>query len=144
MLTFYSRIVVAYDASDLSKKAVKMAAELAKQDSKIELRFVSVFNDTTTIGNFGIYNEELMNSIKEATKESLKKVTDHLEELPNITYTNFLIGNPGRMIVSYAKEHDCDLIVMGSRGLTGLKEVFLGSTSHYVVQQAHCPVLIAK
>lgn len=144
MLTFYSRILVAYDGSDLSKKAVAMAAEFAKQDERIELRLVNVINPSTTIGNFGIYNEEVINNIREATQMSLQKVMDDIGNLPNKTYKNFLTGNPGKMIVNYAKEHDCDLIIMGSRGLTGLKEVLLGSTSHYVIQQAHCPVLVAK
>jgi len=35
-------------------------------------------------------------------------------------------------------------VVMGSRGLSGLKEIFLGSVSHHVVQKSSCPVMIVK
>nr|WP_317853550.1 universal stress protein [Neobacillus sp. Marseille-Q6967] len=53
-------------------------------------------------------------------------------------------GNPGQMIVDFVKQNDADIVVMGSMGLSGLKKLFLGSGSHYVVQKATCPVLITK
>jgi nucleotide-binding universal stress UspA family protein len=43
-----------------------------------------------------------------------------------------------------AREGDCDIIVIGSRGLGGIKEFLLGSTSHRVADEAPCPVLIVK
>jgi nucleotide-binding universal stress UspA family protein len=53
-------------------------------------------------------------------------------------------GNPARRIVEYAKEHDVDLIVLGSRGLGDLEGLFLGSVSHKVNTLAHCTVLTVK
>ena len=47
-------------------------------------------------------------------------------------------------IVETAKLESCDLIVMGSRGLGGIKEFFLGSVSDRVADEAPCPVLIIK
>lgn len=146
MLTFYSRILVAYDGSDLSKKALEMAMALAKQDEKIELSVITVTNPpvATSIGTYGIYNQELINEIRESVEKILQEVKEKLKELPNKTKTVVLEGNPGRLIVDHANQISCDLIVMGSRGLSGLKELFLGSTSHYVVQRANCPVFIVK
>jgi nucleotide-binding universal stress UspA family protein len=51
--------------------------------------------------------------------------------------------SPAYVILNHAREHGCDLIIMGSRGLTGIKE-FLGSVSHTVVQNSQVPVLIVK
>ena len=144
MMAYYSRILIAYDGSEMSKKALKMAEALAVQDEKIEIRVVSVFTPPTTLGNFAIFTEELYDKLRESTQEVVKKASQALKKLPNHIQTNVLRGNAGHMIVGYAKEYDCDLIVMGSRGLSGLKEVLVGSTSHYVVQHAHCPVLVAK
>lgn len=55
-----------------------------------------------------------------------------------------LEGNPGRMICELANNWSADLIVVGSRGLKGLKEMFLGSVSNYVTHHAPCSVLIVR
>lgn len=48
------------------------------------------------------------------------------------------------MILKYAKENAIDIIVIGSRGLGGIREFVLGSVSHNVVQSARIPVLVVK
>ncbi len=53
-------------------------------------------------------------------------------------------GNPAKAIVEAAAENDCDLIVLGSHGRTGLDRILIGSVSQQVVVQAKCPVLVAK
>ena len=61
----------------------------------------------------------------------------------NTEYTQ-LTGNPGRMICELASNWSADLILVGSRGLKGLKEMFLGSVSNYVTHHAPCSVLIMR
>ncbi len=51
---------------------------------------------------------------------------------------------PSEAILRAAEELDADLIVMGTRGLTGLKHVVLGSIAERTVRMAHCPVLTVK
>ncbi|MFJ8063888.1 universal stress protein [Psychrobacillus sp. NPDC096426] len=53
-------------------------------------------------------------------------------------------GHPGQTIEEFAEQNNIDLIIMGSRGLSGLKEVFLGSVSHHVIQKVKSEVLIVK
>ena len=53
-------------------------------------------------------------------------------------------GNPAKAIVEAATENECDLIVLGSHGRTGLDRILMGSVSQQVVVQAKCPVLVAK
>ena len=53
-------------------------------------------------------------------------------------------GNPAKAIVEAAAENECDLIVLGSHGRTGLDRILIGSVSQQVVVQAKCPVLVAK
>jgi nucleotide-binding universal stress UspA family protein len=48
------------------------------------------------------------------------------------------------VICRIAQERDCDLIVVGSRGLTGFKRLMLGSISNAVAAKAPCPVLVVK
>jgi nucleotide-binding universal stress UspA family protein len=51
------------------------------------------------------------------------------------------MGVPGRTLVDLAERVEADLFVIGTRGLSGLKHLLLGSTAEYVVRRAHCPVL---
>jgi len=53
-------------------------------------------------------------------------------------------GNPAKAIVEAAAENECDLIVLGSHGRTGLDRILIGSVSQQVVVQAKCPVLVTK
>ncbi|MGF1589320.1 MAG: universal stress protein [Pleurocapsa sp.] len=55
-----------------------------------------------------------------------------------------LTGNPGWSICELANNWAADLIVVGSRGLKGLKEMFLGSVSNYVTHHAPCSILIVR
>jgi nucleotide-binding universal stress UspA family protein len=54
------------------------------------------------------------------------------------------LGNPDNDIVAYSKILKPDLIVIGSRGLGGVKEAFLGSVSNHVMHKSLMPVLIVK
>jgi nucleotide-binding universal stress UspA family protein len=53
-------------------------------------------------------------------------------------------GNPAKAIVEAAAENECDLIVVGSHGRTGLDRILMGSVSQQVVVQARCPVMVVK
>lgn len=53
-------------------------------------------------------------------------------------------ADPGYDIVQFSKHHRNDLIVIGARGLGGIKEAFLGSVSNYVLHKSKIPVLIVK
>ncbi len=55
-----------------------------------------------------------------------------------------IIGDPGHAIMDYAHTHSIDLIVMGARGLSAFKKIFLGSVSSYVLQKAKIAVMIVK
>lgn len=143
MLSFYSRIVVAYDGSELGKKALNMAKSLAAQDKKVEVHILHVINPKTLATEFGVYD-----AVKEQQQENLKLILEETKEvladLANEQEYVVLKGNPAEMIVEYAKNRDVDLIVIGSKGYSNFKQLVLGSVSHNVVQHAHCPVLVAK
>lgn len=145
MLTVCSRIAVPYDDSEMSKKALETAIMLAKQDDRIELDVLTVINIPTTLAYYGAYNDDrIRESHLAAAKELMNAVEEKLHALPNKTRTFVLEGSPSHTIVEFIKQNDSDLVVMGSRGLSGLQELFLGSVSHYVVQKSTCPVYIVK
>jgi nucleotide-binding universal stress UspA family protein len=53
-------------------------------------------------------------------------------------------GDEGSTITNFANKNSFDIIVIGSRGQSGIKEAFLGSTSNYVLHKSKIPVLIVK
>ena len=55
-----------------------------------------------------------------------------------------VFGDPGRIICEQAKKSAVDLIIIGNRGLSGLKELVLGSVSNYVIHHASSSVLIVR
>lgn len=142
----FSNILVAYDGSKLSKKALEHAIAIAKNNGNTRLEAVVVENtySFTIAASYGVYSHELIEEMKKKDNQLIKELEHTLKELPNPTKATLLSGSPGQAIVQYASDNDVDLIVMGSRGLSGVKEFFLGSVSHFVVQHSKCPVFILK
>lgn len=140
----YSKIVVGYDGSELSEKALNTALSLARKNAEVELMIVTIFNPPVSMGSYGMYSEETIKDMLSEVEKMLEAVEDRFKVLPNKASTHLLQGLPGKRIVEFANERDADVIILGSRGLSQLKELFLGSVSHYVVQHAKCPVFIIK
>jgi len=61
-----------------------------------------------------------------------------------VFYKKILHGDEGPTIVKFSHDRKFDLVVVGSRGMGSLKEIFLGSTSNYVLHKSKIPVLIVK
>lgn len=76
-------------------------------------------------------------------KKVLEAAEQKLAAIDNPSHTFMKFGFASQLILEHAAEHQCDLIVIGSRGLSGIRE-FLGSVSHSVVQQSSVPVFIVK
>ncbi|MCL0063532.1 universal stress protein [Peptococcaceae bacterium] len=82
--------------------------------------------------------------MQEFTKEALDilKKSKQLISDKNIKInTQLVIGNPPDEICKFAKENSYDLIIIGSRGLSGIKSYIMGSVSNRVSRYAHCPAL---
>jgi nucleotide-binding universal stress UspA family protein len=65
-------------------------------------------------------------------------------KIPGELPTELIEGSPAEAIINVAKTRGSSVIVMGSRGLSSMAELMLGSTSHKVVSHAACPVLIVR
>ncbi|RKD26746.1 phosphate starvation protein [Ammoniphilus oxalaticus] len=141
MITVCSRIVAPYDGSELSKKALDKAIRLAEQDARIVLNVLTVVSIPSRVEYYEVVREayyNMANEMRQEVEEKISLLSNHKKS------AIVLEGQPAQMIVEFAKERNADLIIMGSRGLSGLKELFLGSVSHHVVQKATCPVIVVK
>jgi nucleotide-binding universal stress UspA family protein len=141
------KILVAVDGSEPSKNALNQALEHSVKWNA-ELIIISVIPPISSIVYMG--QHEYIVQYKEAAIESQNKVlnearTEIQKQHPDIKFeTRLLEGRPSDIIVDTAREEDVDLIVMGSRGMGGIKGWVLGITSRSVVNSCTKPILIVK
>jgi nucleotide-binding universal stress UspA family protein len=145
----FKKILVPVDGSADSLKALKFAESMTeKLGSEVVLLHVSELNPyqlmyDTVISPLPWLNEAA--SMLEAhAKEVIEKAKSHVPALANKLQVKTMIGNPGEIIPQVAEENGCDLILMGTRGLSDLKGLIMGSVSHRVLQRSKVPVLIVN
>jgi len=139
----YKNILVAYDGSDGAKLALEHAIKLAKElDSKVIALWVrsSLPHYPETIDEVEEEREASDAFVKKITREILHYSKKYEIDVKGETRS----GHPAKTILEFAKENQCDLIVLGHRGHSGLWGSFLGHTADKVSENAHCSVLIVR
>lgn len=141
----YTRILIATGGSPWSDAAAAYAIALAAH-MQAELRILAVLTVS------GVYampevmasSELLMESVEQQGQDMLAQTTVRATDagVPHVALLKW--GNVAETILQTAAEERCDLIVLGSRGLSGFKRLMLGSISNAVAAKAQCPVLIIK
>lgn len=133
------RILVPHDFSETSDAAVKYAVAFARNfGAALQLLHVSSKAAYEMGTEFPLGLEE---SLEAAVRERMLKIlapTDLAALQPEF---QILEGTPAVEIVRYAKEHDIDLIIMGTHGRGFIAHAVLGSVAEKVVRTAPCPVL---
>jgi nucleotide-binding universal stress UspA family protein len=139
-------IVVGTDGSEPADEAVRQATDMASREGA-RLHLVTAYPDpqilrerTTGTGG-GAYTiidlrDVAESLVQRAARDALRKsveVETHVRE-----------GQPAEVIIDVANQEQADLIVVGSRGLTGIKRYLLGSVSSKVSQHAPCSVMIVR
>lgn len=141
---FYSKILVPYDGSEQGKHALQTAVELAALNPEAELEIIHVLSLSYYVTpeiSPSFFREQAQKNAQMMSEEIRSTL---LKDVKNKYHITILEGPAAPSIIEYANTNGCNLIVIGSRGLSGIKEAFLGSVSHYVSQHAVCPVLIVK
>lgn len=139
-----NKIIVPLDFSEQSGYALKVAASLAtKHNAEILALHMLELNQAMITSSEGYHPEQTVFLIKMAEK--------HFSEFLDQPYLKDIKVTP---IIKHfkvfselneiAEKHDADLIVMGSHGCDGLKEIFVGSNAEKVVRNADIPVLVIK
>ncbi len=136
------KILVAVDGSEYSNKVVDKAIEYAKLLDG-EIVFVNCHKRFPAIIGQPYRDKEIADIISGA--EKLVKPFLQRFENENIPVEERLMEEPaGTMISDIAKIEKCDLIIMGSRGLTNLASMIVGSVTNRVLQTAPCSVLVVR
>jgi nucleotide-binding universal stress UspA family protein len=138
----FAKILVAVDGSESSKRAFDKSVFLA-QKCNSKLYVVNVVLDWEYGGDsaatFELIDElrargtELLEQCKKQALQSNVQVETVLEQ-----------GDYAHEIIEVAKRKNCELIIMGSRGMSPIKELMLGSVSLKVMHHASCPVMVVR
>jgi nucleotide-binding universal stress UspA family protein len=137
-------IVVGTDGSQAADRALEEAIDIAQRDGA-RLHLVTAFPDPAVI-------RERVTSGATSVQVNLSEIADSVltraaerageKGVPVETYASE--SDPAEAILEVAKAQDADLIVVGSRGLSGIQRFLLGSVSSKVSEHAVCSVMIVR
>ncbi len=158
-IEMFNKILVAIDNSTRSRKVFEAGMFLAKTTgaslmllqvlSSEEKNYPSPFkyygqeSETTVESRVNVYQQHWQ-KLQQAGLELLQSLSTEATKAGVKTEFKQSLGYPGRNICEFAQTWAAEVIIVGSRGLTGLKEMFLGSISNYVTHHAPCSVLIVR
>ncbi len=142
------KMLVCTDGSEHGQKAVNEAARIAADMKKAEVTILNVYEGSP----LPMYGEDVSSKIREEFRETKEEEGRRvLEEAVTVfkdkdiePETRLLKGHPSTTINKVASEENYDIVILGSRGLSGLKKLLLGSVSNAVVQETRSNVLIVK
>lgn len=138
----FDKILVAVDHSEISDRALDAARDLALL-SNGEVWVLHMREREVAVKTGVSLSDESMDEARAAVAAAVDKLTAAGVKAHGDVGTT-LFGYAARNIVDDAKEHDVDVIVMGSRGRGDLAGLILGSTAHKVIHLADRPVLIVR
>jgi nucleotide-binding universal stress UspA family protein len=147
----FEHILVPYDGSKYSKKAVDVAIEIAKKFDS-ELYLLTVVDKISPLPPSKIMNYVDTKKLQKYLNATISKVELILrDEILRCKENGILAdyeiikGSPTKTILRFAKKRKIDLIVIGSAGIAGIRKIMvLGSVSRKVSELASCPVLIVR
>lgn len=141
----FTNILVAYDGGQPSQRALDKGIELVQHYPQAKLTVLSVYSlaavavaDSVVAVPAAVQEAQFVEA-----QEQLKEAEARIASLP-FARAELLQGSPGETIVDYANRHQCDMIIVGSRGLGAFREFVMGSVSHYVLQHTLLPLLVVK
>lgn len=150
----FSKILVGIDGSEYSRNATNYALDLAvKYGSELFLLAIvpSKVHHGDSSGVFGMVAPSYFEEYKKEAGKWFEEIINHINKETTIDVgtrvKSEVISTPfstAASILNYAEERDVGLIVVGTRGNSGLKKMLLGSVASDVVTYSYCPVLVVK
>jgi nucleotide-binding universal stress UspA family protein len=155
----YKKILVPYDQSKYADRALDEAVSIAKMTGGSEIIVLYVMEEIptptklfeTNVRHYktrepttlSIYLRDLQRDMRYDMVNKLEEVKKRYKNSVKIG-TQVIFGSPADKIVEFANRHNVDLIVMGRRGLKGVRRFLLGSISRNVIERVNRSVMIVK
>jgi nucleotide-binding universal stress UspA family protein len=148
MSFFPTKILLATDGSEEAALAARTATDVANNTAS-ELHVALVGLSAAYVGMGPPEIADIPPPMQKELDEDARRLLDaQVKQIEadgsTVAQAHLRVGRPDEQIVALAEEIGAGLIVMGSRGLGGLRRLLMGSVSDSVVRHAHCPVLIVR
>jgi nucleotide-binding universal stress UspA family protein len=152
MKNLFSKILVPIDGSEYSFSAAQYAIDLSIKNAS-DLILLSVVPSKILYGDssgiFGAVPATYFKKYKDEANKWFDKIIRKIkkERIDIKKVKTDVITTPVSVvsaILEYAEKQDSDLIIVGTRGITGFKRMLLGSVASGIVTYAHCPVLVIR
>jgi nucleotide-binding universal stress UspA family protein len=148
MSVFPTKVLLATDGSKDAEIATTTALDLANSTGS-ELHIVLVEEDTYAYVDPSGYplstSAKLEHELEQQARMRLDAEVEKIRSAGGaVAEAHLRVGAAAAEIVDLAEEIRVGLIVMGSRGLGGIRRALMGSVSDSVVRHAHCPVLVVR
>jgi nucleotide-binding universal stress UspA family protein len=141
MSVFPTKVLLATDGSDEATLAASTAADLAKATAS-ELHVVHVGEYLPTFfAETEMEPAQLEREARNVLDEQAKKIEAAGK---TVTEAHLRLGRAPHEILAVAEQIGAGVVVIGSRGLGGLRRALMGSVSDSVVRHAHCPVFVVR
>ena len=153
MSIFPTRILLATDGSEEATLAAQTAIDLAnKTGSELHVVYADMLPYSTALYegyqagvDAGAY---LQDESEELTQIGRGRLDEQVRKIKaaggSVAQANYRVGRADAEITALAEEIGAGLIVVGSRGLGGIRRALMGSVSDSVVRHAHCPVMVVR
>ena len=142
----FHKILVPTDFSKSADHALARAIEFAKL-AQGEIHLLHAYELPTTIGALDVplaLPQDFFDQVRDASQRYLDERAKRASAQGVKVQTHLTCDAPTRAILDAAEKIGPDLIVMGTRGRTGMKHVLLGSVAERTVRLAACPVMTVK
>ena len=142
MTGMYQNILIATDGSEKNISAVIEGLMIARLTGA-HVKAIFVIDTKPLYSGVG---EESYGDIYDSFEKDGRQALQSIRELAgDLTIETFLLsGKPASEIVRFAKEHETDLLIVGTQGKSGLGKMILGSVAENVVRTAPCSVLVVR
>ena len=144
---------MAIDRSGYKERIINFTISLAKPLGA-EIIAIHVIDKSTIVPATDAYGNYIGGDQIQATEDELRKQADEILSEAKLLGDKekvkvdkaIVVANYScaAAIIDYAKKNNVDLIVVGTKGMTGLKHFLLGSVANNIISHAHCPVLAVK
>ncbi|HKK09259.1 MAG TPA: universal stress protein [Bacteroidales bacterium] len=135
------RLIVGFDFSKGALHAFRYALKMAAH-SNADIRLVWV--DNRSSGD-AVFNSPA-NEVRSEAKQNIEELIDQHKEEPGIGKLDYRLmkGKVGQELARHARDHQADYVIVGTHGITGFEEYWIGSNANRVVIYAHCPVITVR
>ncbi|MBU1239280.1 universal stress protein [Myxococcota bacterium] len=139
-----NKILCPVDFSDNADHALQYALAFA-QAHDAELTLIHAVENPVLVSlDYPVLPYGNVNDLAKSAQHKLDEILVRIKQEHEKVLSKVTIGTPFIEIIQYARNHEVDMIVLGTHGKSGLAHVLMGSVSERVVRKAPCPVLTIK